>query len=60
LTAQNTQAAKDLNTAKDHARSLEQQLSELKSKGGGTNIVAIIAAIIVTAIITAIICISIS
>jgi len=52
LTAQNTQAAKDLNTAKDHARSLEQQLSELKSKGGGTGIGAIIAAVIITAALT--------
>ncbi len=59
LTAQNTQAAKDLNTAKDHARSLEQQLSELKSKGGGTSIGAIIAAVIITAALTAIICLTI-
>ena len=55
LTAQNTQATKDLNAAKDHARDLEQQLTKLKSKGGGTNIGAIIAAVIITAALTAII-----
>ena len=59
LTAQNTQATKDLTAAKDHARSLELQISELKSKGGGTKIGAIIAAVIITAIITAIICFTI-
>ena len=55
-TAQNTQSAKDLNAAKDHACSLEQQLSELKSNGGGTGIGEIIAAVIITAAITSIIC----
>ena len=59
LTAQNTQAAKDLNDAKDHARNLEQQLTELKSKGGGIGIGAIIAAVIITAALTAIICLTI-
>lgn len=34
----------------------KKQLSELKSKSGGTNIGAIIAAVIITAAITAIIC----
>ena len=58
LTAQNAQTAKDLNAAKDYARNLEQQLSELKSKGGGNKIGVIIAAVVITAIITTIICIN--
>jgi len=57
LTAQNAQAAKDLTAARDQARSLERQLSELQSKGGAPNITYIIAAIIITAVITAIICV---
>ena len=34
LTAQNTQAAKDLQEAKDRARELEKQLEEALKKGG--------------------------
>ena len=34
LTAQNTQAAKDLQEAKDRARDLEKQLEEALKKGG--------------------------
>ena len=37
LTAQNTQAAKDLNTAKDHARELERQLETAKINNGGSS-----------------------
>ena len=47
LTAQNTQAAKDLQDAKDKARDLQQKLTEALSKNGsGTNVwmwIAIIA-----------------
>ena len=47
LTAQNTQANKDLNEAKDKARQLEKQLSDALSNSGSTlwKIIAIIAAI---------------
>ena len=54
--------AEDLNAANDHARNVEQQLSELKSKGSGNKIgviiAAVIAAVVITAIITTIICIN--
>ena len=48
LTAQNTQAAKDLNDAKDKARQLEKQLEEAlkKNKGCSTGCLGIVAAII--------------
>lgn len=35
LTAQNVQANKDLNAAKDYSRDLEKQLAELKNKNKG-------------------------
>ena len=56
LTAQNTQAAKSLNVAKDHARNLEQQLSVLTFRGISTNMETRIAACIFTAIVTIIVC----
>lgn len=37
LTAQNTQAAKDLNAAKDRARELERQLEAAKNNKGGSS-----------------------
>jgi hypothetical protein len=48
LTAQNTQAAKDLNEAKDRSRQLEKQLEEAlkKNKGCSTGCLGMIAAII--------------
>jgi muramoyltetrapeptide carboxypeptidase LdcA involved in peptidoglycan recycling len=53
LTAQNTQANKDLNEAKDKARQLEKQLSETLAKGGSNiwMIIAIIAALAFVAVL---------
>jgi phage shock protein A len=48
LTAQNTQAAKDLNEAKDRARQLEKQLEEAlsKNKGCTSGCLGVVAAIV--------------
>lgn len=53
LTAQNTQAAKDFQEAKDRARELEKQLEEALKKGGSNlwKIIAIIAAIAFIAVL---------
>ena len=51
LTAQNTQAAKDLNEAKDRARQLEKQLEEAlkKNKGCSTGCLGIVASVVTVA-----------
>jgi len=51
LTAQNTQAAKDLQEAKDRARELEKQLEEAlkKNKGCSSGCLGIVAAIVTVA-----------
>jgi exonuclease VII large subunit len=51
LTAQNTQAAKDLNDAKDKARQLEKQLEDAlqKNKGCSTGCLGMLAAIVTVA-----------
>ena len=51
LTAQNTQAAKDLNEAKDRARQLEKQLEEAlaKNKGCASGCLGMVAALVTVA-----------
>ena len=51
LTTQNTQAAKDLQEAKDRARDLEKQLEEAlkKKKGCSTGFLGMVAAIVTIA-----------
>ena len=51
LTAQNTQAAKDLNEAKERSRQLEKQLEEAlsKNKGCSTGCLGMVAAIVTVA-----------
>ena len=53
LTAQNTQAAKDLNDAKERSRQLEKQLSEASARGNNNMwmIIAIIATIAFVAVL---------
>jgi phage shock protein A len=52
LTAQNTQAAKDLNEAKDRARQLEKQLEEAlaKNKGCSSGCLGMVASIATIAV----------
>lgn len=50
LTAQNTQAAKDLNAAKDRARELERQLEAAKKSNGGNS--STLLYVILTAVAT--------
>ena len=57
LTTQNTQTARDLNAAKDHARELQRQLDELRNKKNKGCFGVVIGAVAITAATFASLCI---